>query len=100
MTIPVRYIQYGFGQHRIFYVTEGGGDILPPPDVHCYFPDNNIKADKLIIALKHLDEGIYYFDIFFKLLGNHLFVFYELLGEPPELRKTGLLNAIIKDRMT
>jgi len=92
VTIPVRYIQYGFGQHKIFYVTAGGGDVHPPlPTVHCYFPD---KKEKSVIDLKHLDEGIYQFEIFFKAVGNHLFVFFE------GTQKTGILNAIIKDRMT
>lgn len=90
MTIPVRYIQYGFGQHRIFYVTEGGEDVDPPPMVTCYFPD---KEDKVEITLKHFDEGIYYFEIFFRAIGNHLFIFRE------DAEKTGMLNAIIKDRM-
>jgi len=89
--IPVRYIQYGFGQHRIFYVTEGGGDVNPLPTVNCYVPDKNNKSS---LTLKHLDTGIYYFDIFFRLVGNHLFVFFE------DAQKTGILNAIIKDKMS
>jgi len=94
--IPVRYFQYGFGQHRIFYVTAEGEDVHPPPpEVHCYFPDTQNKEQKLIMELKHLDTGVYYFDIFFRLIGNHLFIFFE--GE--EKIKTGILNAIIKDRM-
>ena len=90
--IPVRYVQYGFGRHRIYYVTEGGGDSpeFSSLTVHCYFPDKN---NKLIIKLKHLDPGIYYFEIFFRHLGNHLFVFFE------DEQKTGILNAIVKDRM-
>lgn len=86
-----RYVQYGFGQHRIFYITKKGGDVNPPPEVHCYIPDKNNKS---IIVLKYLDTGIYYFEIFFRVLGDHLFVFYE------NGKRTEILNAVIKDRMT
>lgn len=85
--IPVRYVQYGFGQHKIFYVVEGGGDLASPPMVHCYFPNKN---NKLIIELEHLDTGIYYFEIKFEAQGNHLIIYYE--GE----QKTGILNAIVR----
>lgn len=85
--IPVRYVQYSFGRHRIFYVAEGGADLDSPPTVHCYFPD---KDSKLIVELKRIDVGIYHFEISFKIQGNHLFVYYE--GD----QKTGILNAIAR----
>ena len=85
--IPVRYVQYSFGKHRIFYVVEGGGDLASPPTVRCYCPSNN---DKTNMTLKKIDTGIYYFETKFECQGNHLFVFYE--GE----QKTGILNAIVR----
>lgn len=85
--IPVRYTQYSFGKHRIFYIVEGGGDLASPPMVCCYRPNKNNKE---VIELKHLDTGIYYFEIEFAHQGNHLFVYFE--GE----QKTGILNAIVR----
>ncbi len=90
--IPVRYTQYSFGHHRIFYVTEGGGDLVSPPTVKCYYPNKECKmtVDKETKELKRIDTGIYYFVVDFECQGNHLIVFYE--GE----QKTGILNAIVR----
>lgn len=85
--IPVRYVQYSFGQHRIFYIVEGGGDLASPPRVHCYLPNTDIRK---VIELEHLDIGIYYFEIKFEIQSNHLFVFYE------SEQKTGILNALVR----
>lgn len=85
--IQVRDVQYSFGKHRIFYVVEGGGDVKPPPEVHCYFPN---KDSNLVIELEHLDVGIYYFETNFECQGNHLMIFYE--GS----QRTGILNAIVR----
>ena len=85
--IPVRYVQYSFGYHRIFYIVEGGGDPVFPPTVKCYFPNkNNSKS----FDMKRMDIGIYYFEIDFDCQGNHLFVYKE--GE----QRTGILNAIVR----
>lgn len=88
MNAPVRYVQYSFGKHRIFYIVDGG-KLAFPPTVCCYCPNNN---DKKIIELEELDldMGIYYFEIKFEHQGNHLFVFFE--GD----QKTGILNAIVR----
>lgn len=88
--IPVRYIQYGFGLYRLYYVVEGGGDLANPPVVHCYCAKCENDISKVIIELQHLDTGIYYFETEFKNQGNHLFVYYE--GD----QKTGILNAIVR----
>ena len=85
--IPVRYVQYSFGKHRIFYVVEGGGDLVSPPTVNCYFPN---KDNSKSFDLKRMDTGIYYFEIDFDVQGNHLFVYKE--GE----QRTGILNAIVR----
>lgn len=85
--IRVRDVQYSFGHHRIFYVVEGGGDVNPPPEVHCYSPS---KSNKEIIELEHLDTGIYYFETKFECQGNHLMIFYE--GN----QRTGILNALVR----
>ncbi len=86
MSIPVRYVQYSFGLHRIFYIPDGGGDLPSPPTVLYYRPN---KDDKMIIPLKHLDTGVYYFEIDFKVQGNHLFIYRE------ESQRTGILNALV-----
>ena len=85
--IPARYLDYTFGEQRIFYVTEGGVDLSSPPIVNCYFPDNDNKST---IDLKRLDIGVYYFEICFDRQGTHLFIFFE------GVRKTGLLYALVK----
>lgn len=88
--IPVRYIQYSFGQHRIYYIPEGGGDLPTSPKVYCYCPNCPNSRSKRIIELEHLDTGVYKFEFDFKHQGNHLFIYYE--GE----QKTGILNAIVR----
>lgn len=85
--IPVRYVEYSFGKHRIFYVAENVEDPAFIPSVDCYCP---IKDCKTSMTMEKLDVGIYYFEVDFKTQGNHLFVFYE------DTKRTGILNAIVR----
>lgn len=84
---PVVYIQYSFGIHKIYYITEDGRDLESLPSVKCFCPTKDIPMFR---TLKRLDEGIYYFEADFKEQGNHLFIYYEAT------KRTGILNALVR----
>lgn len=72
----IERLSYKKGWQRLFYITESGEAVNPPPSVHCHSPR---KTNTNLDELKLLEIGVYYFDFYFKYSGEYVFIFFEIV---------------------
>lgn len=72
--VKTERLNYKKGWQRLFYITENGEAINPPPSVHCYSPR---KIRIVYNSLKSFEIGVYYFDFYFKYFGEYVFIYFE-----------------------